>query len=117
MKNVLIALLFVVSACAGASPQRAVFNTEAGYVSMKLAAANYVSLDRCVENGPKVCSEQDAVNEIRRAVTAADATIAAAEETVRKHPEGVDVSFAVDAAGNAVKALGVVLATYNIGVK
>jgi len=93
------------------------YKAEAGFTAILQAAAAYVGLPRCeLPEAPKVCSKQAVVDQIRPAANSAQATIMAAEDTIRNHPD-VDASFAVSAAQNAAQALSVILSQYSIGVQ
>lgn len=118
MKHLLLGVLLLCAACAGPSDTATSFyKAEAGYTAALQAAAAYVGLPRCeAANAPKVCSKQAVVDQIRPAANSAQATVLAAEDTIRNHPD-IDASFAVAAAQNAAQALGVVLGQYSIGVK
>lgn len=94
--------------------QSAFFKAEAGYTAVLQAAASYVALPRCVDNGPTVCSQQSVVDQIRPAANSADATITAAETTIRANPAGDAAGYAISAAQNAVQALSVILSQYGV---
>jgi hypothetical protein len=106
--------LLLASACASGTPEKVVFTARGGYDALLDGAATYSTLPRCESAGaPKVCSQQSVVDQMRKADAAAKATLDAAEDTVRNHPN-LDASAAVAAANNAVVAYITVLDTYHI---
>lgn len=120
IRTLLAALLMsvVLSACsvpvAPKTPAGIVFDIRAGYDASVLGpAAAYNSLPRCPVADRSPCSDPEAIAQIRKADAAAAATLDAAEEVVRKHPD-LDASAAITAARNAVTAAVKILAVYNI---
>jgi hypothetical protein len=114
-RYILAGLVLLLAACSSSSDtQSSFYKAEAGYTAILQAAASYTDLPRCeAPAAPKVCSKQAVVDQIRPAANSAQATVLAAEDTIRKHPE-VDASFAVAAAQNAAQALSAILAQYSI---
>jgi hypothetical protein len=121
-----IALLLAtlgMSACASKPPTTQVFEIRAGYDAAVLAPmAGYAQLPPCPPTGAPaapsatsapVCADQEVLDQLRKADTAAKATLDAAETTVRQNPK-MDASTAIAAAQNAVAAAQTILATYNI---
>lgn len=106
-------LVVALSACA-TSPVKAVYEARGSYDVLLSGAADYAQLPRCGSVGaPKICSQQAVVDQMRQADASAKATLDAAEDTVRNHPN-VDPSFFVSAAQNAVKAIKAIFTTYGI---
>lgn len=117
MKYLILLAAVALSGCADRqSTASDFFKADAGYTATLQAAAAYTSLPRCGEGAPTICSKQDVVVQIRKAANAADATVQAAEDTIRQHPD-IDASFAIAAAQNAMQALTVILQQYSIGAK
>ncbi len=104
----------LLAACAGITPNKAVFDARGAYDVLLNGAAAYSTLPRCEEqNAPKICSKQAVVDQMRKADAAAKATLDAAEDTVRNHPD-MNASAAIAAAQNAVTALSVIFDVYGI---
>lgn len=108
-----IFLALSLTACAGSfsSPEKSVFQTRSGYVTLLTAAVQYESLPRCPAE--PVCSDPDVVDIMRKADLTAKSALDAAENTVRNHPE-INGEFAVAAAQNAVEAMRQILVTYKL---
>lgn len=107
----------VLSACA-TSPVKAVYEIRAGYDATVLApAAHYRQLSICDEGQAATlaspCAERAAVIQLQKADKAAQATLDAAEDTVRNHPT-FDASAAIAAARNAVDAAVKIIQTYGL---
>lgn len=115
MRYLILAAALLLAACASGNTSAGFFKAEAGYTALLQAAAQYVALPRCVDNGPAVCSQQAVVDQIRPAANSADATITAAEATIRANPGGDAAQLAISAAENATGALTVIMTQYHIG--
>lgn len=113
---ILFALSLSLYACASSQSDRttAFFKAEAGYTAVLQAASQYVALPRCISGGTAICSDQKVVDAIRPAANSADATVQAAEDLIRNHPD-LDSQFAIDAATAAISSLTKILGTYHIG--
>lgn len=117
MKYTLFALLgFVLVACqqTGPSPSSAVYAAKNGYEAALVVAVTYNKLPRCgTPTSPPLCSDQAAVNAIRKASDATATAIDAAEKTVRDPAINADIkSAATLSATNALTALQTILALY-----
>lgn len=94
--------------------QTAFYKAEAGYTAALVLVADYTALPRCGDGAPSVCSDQNAVDQMRKAANMADMNIQNAEDLIRNHPE-LDASFAMDAADKALLSLDAIMATYHVG--
>lgn len=117
---ILAATALLLTACAGSSlfsgdnPQKAVFDARGAYGVLLNGAASYSTLTRCeAPAAPVICSKQAVVDQMRKADIAAKATLDAAEDVVRNHPD-MDAGTAVAAATNAVAAFTTIFDTYHI---
>lgn len=117
MRLPLVILAFALTACATGTDSATFYKAEAGYTVLLQAAANYVALPRCTDGGPKVCSEQKIVDQIRPAANSADATVQAAEDTLTANPNGDAAQLAISAAMNATQALTVIMTQYGVAVQ
>lgn len=84
------------------------------YAALLTLAAEYVSLPRCVSGGPRVCSNQAIVNEIRRYSNAADEATRGAVELARSPTKtSVALANAVTDANRAVEIFRSTVAKFN----
>ena len=92
-----------------------VYAAKVGHTGLLTAAVTYNNLARCTPTNRPVCSEQSVVDQLRKANTAAVATLDSAETVVRTPNVNQDVvEFTVLSAENAVKAYQSIVKTYNI---
>ncbi len=109
------ALALALAACASDNSKASFLKAEAGYTAVLQLAANYVALPRCVDGGPKACSEQKIVDQIRPAANSADATVQAAEDlALSDNPPSNALEMAVQAAQAATASLSAIMAQYHI---
>lgn len=118
MKLIILAATALLLACctvfSGDNPQKAVFDARGAYGVLLNGAASYSTLTRCeAPAAPVICSKQAVVDQMRKADIAAKATLDAAEDVVRNHPD-MDADTAVAAATNAVAAFTTIFDTYHI---
>ena len=115
MKKLLIGGALLLAACASGNDKASFLKAEAGYTAVLQLAANYVALPRCVDCGPKACSEQKIVDQIRPAANSADATVQAAEDlALSDNPPKNSLEMALQAAQAATASLSAILANYGI---
>ncbi len=118
MTRLLIALVFpllLLAGCASDDSKAQFLKAEAGYTAVLQLAANYVALPRCVDGGPKACSEQKVVDQIRPAANSADATVQAAEDlALSGDANQTALDMAIQAASAAAASLSAILAQYGV---
>lgn len=111
-----ILIAFGLSACQtpAPSPSSAVYATKNAYEAALVVAVTYNKLPRCTApSAQMLCSDQGAVNAIRKASDATATAIDAAEKTVRDPAINADIkSAATLSATNALAALQAILALY-----
>lgn len=105
------ALLAFLASCASLgfpppkTPRQAVFAADGAFLGAVTVANDYKALPPCVSNGPILCKDQAVVEKIRLGANAADATLKAAENTVKDPKFGGSVAdSSIVAATNAVQA-------------
>ena len=120
MKYLAILALLMVAACNPTtsnvpSPAASVYAAKNAYEAALIAAVTYNNLPRCgAPTSPPVCSDAGAIIAIRKANTAAQASLDAAETTVRTAGVSTNAATAaVTAATNAVAALQAILTLYS----
>ncbi len=123
-KIVAIALFLALGACQlaggttttldGAGAQKAVYAAKASYAAALTVAVAYNELPRCNKPAaPIVCSDVNAVAQLRKADQAASAALDSAETGVRQLGSSPTVlTAAVIAAQRAVEAYGSIVALY-----
>lgn len=119
--KIVIALLaaLVLTGCgekapATPSPQNAVFAAKNTYQAALIVAVRYNELPRCGRpTSPPVCSDQSAVDVIRKANNSASSALDVAEDVVR-NPAFADATKAdsADAAVKAVSAMQAIITVY-----
>lgn len=112
---------FALAACstfgipAPQSPAQTVYAAKGDFAAALTIANQYAALPRCgTPSAPPLCSESNIVQNVNKAAHAADASLDAAEATVRDPAFSNNsdaVSKAVAAATNAVAALQAVTST------
>lgn len=109
-------LAFALAACQqqGPSAPSAVYATKNAYEAALIVAVQYNNLPRCgAPTSPPLCSDQAAVEAIRKANVATRTALDAAEKTARDPAVSADAKAAVVlSANNAVAALQAILALY-----
>ena len=109
-------LAFCLAACQQQGPSSAssVYAAKNAYEAALIVAVNYNKLPRCgMPTSPPLCSDQAAVEAIRKANVAARTTLDAAEKTVRDPAAQADTKTAVAMAANdTVSAMQAILALY-----
>lgn len=84
------------------------------FAALVTLAAEYVSLPRCVTAGPRVCSDQAIVNELRRYMHAADEATRGAQALARSPTKSpVALANAVADANRAVEIFRATVAKFN----
>jgi hypothetical protein len=93
-----------------------VYAAKVGYTAVLTAAVTYNNLPRCgAPTSPPVCSQASVVDQLRKANSAAVATLDSAETVVRTPNVNQDVvEFSVVSAENAVKTVQSIVKVYNI---
>lgn len=87
------------------TPRQAVFASDGAFLGAVTIANDYKALPDCVSNGPIICKDPAVLEKIRLGASAADATLKAAEDTVKDPNFGGSTSdSAIVAATNAVAA-------------
>lgn len=87
------------------TPRQAVFAADGAFLAAVTIANDYKALPDCVSNGPVLCKDPAILEKIRLGANAADATLKAAENTVRDpNFSGSTSDKAIVAATNAVQA-------------
>lgn len=115
----MLGLMLALGACApsapgGGSPATVVLQAQLAYAIPLTAAVEYNNLPRCGRpTSPPLCSDQNAVEEMRKANVAARATLDAAERTVRDPAATADVKAMIaTGAVNSVDAFKAIVALY-----
>lgn len=113
MKRIAIiaALALSICGCAGfnwpspKTPRQAVFTAQGAFLGAVTIANDYKALPDCSAGGPPICKDAAILEKVRLGANAADATLKAAENTV-KDPrfDGSVTDSAIVAATNAVDA-------------
>lgn len=106
-----IAAALLLSSCASLglptpkTPRQAVYAADGAFLAAVTIANDYKALPDCVSNGPILCKNAAVVEKIKLGANAADATLKAAENTVKDPNFGGSTSdSAIVAATNAVQA-------------
>ncbi len=121
MRYLIVGALFFLAACAqtptgegSGSAATSVYQTKLAYAAVLTGAVEYNKLPRCGRpTSPVLCSDQGAVEAMRKANVAARSALDAAENTVRDPAvKGNTAQLAVTAAGNAVDSFKEIVALY-----
>jgi hypothetical protein len=123
-KSIALIALSLLAGCASfstkntidtASASNRVYAAKVGYTAVLTAAVAYNNLPRCTPTNKPVCSDSAVVDQLRKANSAAVATLDSAETVVRTPNVNQDVvEFSVVAAENAVKTVQGIVKVYNI---
>ena len=109
-----LALALALAAC-GSQPTNDVQAAQLGYEAALIVAVKYNQLPRCTPTGPKVCSVQAVVEQLRKADDAAIASLAAAKNVVVTPGATTSAIVAAQAAASqAVTAFTTILNVYQI---
>jgi hypothetical protein len=115
----LVPLLLLVAACAtpkdgAGSPATIVYQSKLAYAAVLTGAVEYNALPRCGRpTSPSLCSDQGAVEAMRKANLAARSALDSAEKTARDPAvKGDTLALAATAAVNAVDSFKTVVALY-----
>lgn len=94
------------------TPRQAVYAADGAFLAAVTIADDYKALPDCVSNGPIVCKDPATLDKIRLGANAADATLKAAENTVKDPNFGGSTSDSIIvAATQAVQAFVTVTST------
>ncbi len=111
MRYAFLGILLFVAACASQiaeTPAQRVFALQADFNAILSTAVVYTTLERCAADEIQPCSNQEVVDQIRRAAQHARDALRAAQNTVRAN-EAEGIGLALTAAREAVAALSTIL--------
>lgn len=103
-----------VPTAAQATLEQSTYAAKLTFEATLVGAVAYIELPRCGRPAsPKICSQQNVVDVMRKAITSADASVQAAENAVRAIKQDTTVLQAlVSAAQQSVGAFKVITDTY-----